>query len=447
MEQIKNKTEQLDLDRGTAAFSQTAVALSLKGRIRDVVTVDPAVGEARRDVYFADGLFAEPFAGPYDLDLAADDLLLLPGLIDAHAHLRDPGLEYRETIKTGTRSAVAGGFTGVASMPNTKPVADNAAVVTYICSKAKAEGYCKVYPIGAVSKGQAGSELAEIGLMKEAGIVAISDDGSPVSTAAMMEKAMVYAADFGLTVIDHCEDMTLAEGSMNEGYNSTRMGVKGIPSAAEDIIVARDLILAEYLKLPVHIAHVSTKGAVAMIRQAKSRGVQVTAETCPHYFALTDDACLGFNTYARVNPPLRQPEDVAAIIAGLADGTIDVIATDHAPHHADEKEVEFDRANNGFVGFETALALGYTYLVQPGHLSLLELVDKMTRQPARLFGLPTGSLKVGRPADFCLFDPTATWQVDRFRQASKAQNSPYQGVALQGLVKLTAVDGKVVFAL
>lgn len=417
----------------------------MNGRIRNAWVVDPVRGQSARDIYFKDGCFSAPYDGPFEVDLDAAGLTLFPGLVDAHVHLRDPGFEYREDIETGTRSAAHGGFTSIACMPNTNPVCDQASVVSYIINKAKAVGCVNVFPIGAVSKGLKGQELAEIGLMKEAGIVAVSDDGAPVSTADMMRKGMVYANDFGLTVINHCEDPSLAAGYMNEGANSTRMGVRGVPSAAEDIMVARDLILAEYLDLPVHLAHISTKGAVEMIRQAKARGVKVTCETCPHYFVLTDDACLGFNTYARVNPPLRRPEDVEAIIEGLKDGTLDIIATDHAPHHADEKDCEFDQANNGFIGFETAFALGYTYLVQPGHLTLNELSACMSQVPAAILKIGRGTLNEGAPADLMLADLNQSWTVDRFQMASRSANSPYHGMTLQGKIRATLVDGKVVF--
>lgn len=417
----------------------------MNGRIRNAWVVDPVKGQAARDIYFKDGRFSAAFDGPFEVDLDASGLTLFPGLVDAHVHLRDPGFEYREDIETGTQSAAHGGFTSIACMPNTNPVCDQASVVRYIIDKAKAVGCVNVFPIGAVSKGLKGQELAEIGLMKAAGIVAVSDDGAPVSTADMMRKGMVYAHDFGLTVINHCEDPSLAAGCMNEGANSTRMGVRGVPSAAEDIMVARDLILAEYLGLPVHLAHISTKGAVEMIRQAKARGVQVTCETCPHYFVLTDDACLGFNTYARVNPPLRRPDDVAAIIEGLKDGTLDMIATDHAPHHADEKDCEFDQANNGFIGFETAFALGYTYLVQPGHLTLEALAVRMSQAPAAMLKIGRGTLNEGAPADLMLADLNQSWTVDRFRMASRSANSPYHGMTLQGKIRATLVDGKVVF--
>ena len=266
-----------------------------------VILPGPTAEAEVKDVYFRDGLFCEPYDGPFEVEIDASGLTVFPGFVDPHTHLRDPGFEYREDIVSGTLSAAHGGFTSIACMPNTDPVCDNATVVNYILRKAKQSGYVNVFPIGAVTKGLKGQELAEIGLMKEAGIVAVSDDGSPVSTADMMRKGMEYATDFGLTVINHCEDPSLAHGYMNEGYNSTVMGVQGVPSAAEDIMVARDLVLSEYLGIKIHLAHISTKGAVEMIRQAKARGIQATCETCPHYFTLTDDACLGFNTLARVN--------------------------------------------------------------------------------------------------------------------------------------------------
>ena len=282
---------------------------------------------------------------------------VLPGFVDAHCHLRDPGYEYKEDIESGTASAAMGGFTSIACMPNTNPVIDNQAVINYIKNKAAQDGYVNVYPIGAITKGQKGEELAEIGEIKFAGAVAISDDGKPVANSSLMKKAMQYASMFDITVISHCEDLQLSdEGVMNEGFRSTVMGLKGIPSASEEIIVSRDLILAEYTKTPIHIAHVSTELSVDLIRHAKKRGVKVTAETCPHYFVLTEDACDGFNTLAKVNPPLRTQKDVDAIIKGLADGTIDIIATDHAPHHVDEKNVEFNIASSGMVGFETAFS-------------------------------------------------------------------------------------------
>ncbi len=377
--------------------------------------------------------------------LDATGLHVLPGLVDAHCHLRDPGQEYREDIRTGTRSAAAGGFTDIACMPNTKPVADDKTVIRYILDKAAREGIVRVHPIGAVTKGLEGIELAEMGIMKEAGIVAVSDDGRPVVSASVMMKAMTYAAQFGLRVISHCEDPDLSEGgAMNEGAVSTRLGLRGIPSAAEELMVSRELILAEHTGLPVHIAHVSTSLAVQLIREAKKRGVNVTAETCPHYFTLTEEACGKYDTDAKMNPPLRTQRDLDAVIEGLRDGTLDIIATDHAPHHADEKNVEFDKANNGIVGFETALALAVTYLVRPGILSLPDLVEKLSRAPAAMLGLPEKKMASGFPADLVLVDLNATWTVNRDALASKSHNTPYHGWTLHGMVKLTMVAGKIV---
>lgn len=377
--------------------------------------------------------------------LDAAGLHLLPGLVDAHCHLRDPGQEYREDIRTGTRSAAAGGFTDIACMPNTKPVADDKTVVRYIVEKAAREGVVRVHPIGSVTKGLEGVELSEMGTLKEAGIVAVSDDGRPIVSAAVMMKAITYAAQFGLRVISHCEDMDLADGgSMNEGAVSTRLGLRGIPTAAEELMVSRELVLAEYTGLPVHIAHVSTALAVQLIREAKKRGVHVSAETCPHYFTLTEEACEGYDTDAKMNPPLRTQRDLEAVIGGLRDGTLDMIATDHAPHHIDEKNVEFDKANNGIVGFETALPLALTHLVGPGLLSLPELVDRMSRAPAAMLGLPEKKVAAGFPADLVLVDLKAAWTVNRNTLASKGHNTPYHGWSLNGLVKLTMVAGTVV---
>jgi len=335
----------------------------------------------------------------------AKDKIVMPGLVDAHCHLRDPGLEYKEDIQSGTRSAALGGFTSIACMPNTIPVIDNKVVVSYVIAKAKEVGVVRVYPIGAISKGEKGEELAEMGLMKEAGAVAFSDDGKPVRSAGLMKKAMIYAASLGSPVISHCEDMDIAEdGVMNEGVVSTALGLKGIPAAAEEVMVAREVVLSEYLGVPVHIAHISTGLGVDIVRHAKARGVRVTAETCPHFFSITEEVCQEFNTLGKVNPPLRTACDVKEIIEGLKDGTIDVIATDHAPHHEDEKNVEFNLAANGMVGFETAFPLSYTNLVKPGHLDLHELVDRMSTRPAALLGIQGGIIKAGVPADITIAD-------------------------------------------
>jgi dihydroorotase len=370
---------------------------------------------------------------------------VLPGFVDAHCHLRDPGFEYKEDIETGTRSAAMGGFTSIACMPNTNPVVDNEAIIRYILSKAKQDGIVNVFPIGAISKGLKGEELAEIGELKFAGAVALSDDGKPVRNASLMKKALQYASMFDITVISHCEEPDLVdEGVMNEGYMSTVLGLKGIPSAAEEVMVSRDLILAEYTKAPIHIAHVSTALSVDLIRQAKKRGAKVTAETCPHYFSLTDEACDGFNTLAKVNPPLRTQKDVEAVIEGLRDGTIDIIATDHAPHHPDEKNVEFNIAANGMVGFETAFPLAVTYLVKPGVLTMKQLVEKMCVNPSSLLSINKGVIDVGRAADLVIVDIDSDYLVDISEFQSKSKNSPFNGFKLKGEVCYTIVDGNIV---
>ncbi len=374
--------------------------------------------------------------------IEAEGMYVIPGLIDAHCHLRDPGQEYKEDIETGTRSAAKGGFTSVACMPNTSPVLDNEAMIKYVINKAKADGMVNVYPIGALSKGLKGEELSEIGELKFAGAVALSDDGRPVNNSSLMKKAMQYASMFDITIISHCEDLELVdEGLMNEGYYSSILGLKGNPAPAEEVMIARDLILAEYTRATVHIAHVSTELGVDLIRNAKRRGVSVTAETCPHYFSLTDMACEGFNTNAKVNPPLRTQKDVDAIIEGLKDGTIDIISTDHAPHHLDEKNVEFKQAANGMVGFETAFPLAITCLVKPGHLSLKQLVSKMCVNPAKMLGLNKGTIEVGFSADLMIFHIDEKFTVDTTRLESKSKNSPFNGYELYGQPQYTIVGG------
>jgi len=409
----------------------------INGRIMGV----PDVGE----LFIEDGFFVAGLSKEADRIIDVKGAAILPGLIDAHCHLRDPGYEYREDIVSGTKSAAKGGFTSVCPMPNTRPVCDNASVVRSIITKAKNEGYAHVFPIGAASKGLAGKELAEFGLMKEEGVVGISDDGRPIGTPDMLKKVMQYASDFALPVLNHCEELSLSDGVMNEGAVSTQLGLRGIPTAAEDIMIGRDIIMAEYLNLPIHICHVSTKGGVRMIREAKARGVKVTAETCPHYFVLTEDACLGFDTNAKMNPPLRMEDDRLAIIEGLKDKTIDMIVTDHAPHHSDEKDLEFSLANNGIVGFETAFALGYTYLVRPGHLTLADLVACMSENPSRLFSLERASLEPGAPADAAVFDLDSSFVFDKEKMLSKARNTPFHGYTLYGNTLLTIAGGKITY--
>lgn len=377
----------------------------------------------------------------------ADGMLVFPGLIDMHVHLREPGREDCETIASGTEAAAAGGFTAVACMPNTTPPIDNQESVLFV--KQRAHG-CKarVYPIGAISKGRAGQELAEIGEMVRTGAVAISDDGSPVNDAGMMRRAMEYAGMFGIPVVSHAEDMSLSgRGVMNEGFESTRLGMVGIPPFSEEICISRDITLCKYIGTPVHIAHVSTAGAVDLIRRAKSEGVNVTGEATPHHFTLTD-AEIGkeFNTNLKMNPPLRTQGDVDAVIEGLVDGTIDVIASDHAPHAPEDKEVEFDQAPNGIIGLETLVGLVGTFLVKTGKLTWNDVARKLSANPARIMRLPGGDLQAGGLADITILNPKSTWtvRVDKFRSISR--NSPYDGWKLNGRVKYTIVEGELTFS-
>ena len=371
--------------------------------------------------------------------------LVCPGLIDMHVHLREPGYEAKETIATGTAAAARGGFTAVACMPNTDPVNDNAAVVRFIYDRAAAEGVVKVYPIAAVTKGSKGKELTEMADLKSAGAVAVSDDGLPVSDAGVMRRAMQYAGMLGLPVIPHCEDKSLAAGGvMHEGCVSTELGLPGIPAAAEEVMVARDIILAENTGCQLHIAHISTARSVDMVRRAKKRGVKVTCEVTPHHFTLTDRAVIGYHTATKVNPPLRTDADVAAIKEGLADGTIDVIATDHAPHTAEEKAVEYQYAPFGLVGLETAVGLVFTELVATGILTAAQAVAKMSINPAKILSLQGGMLTVGAPADITVIDTELTEKVDPAQFAGKAKNTPFAGKTLKGLPVMTIVDGKIV---
>ena len=372
--------------------------------------------------------------------------VVAPGLIDLHVHFREPGQEDLETVATGAMAAAAGGFTTVCAMPNTDPVTDNQAAVGFVVRQSIRAGRARVRPIGAISLGQKGQQLAEFGEMVGAGAVAVSDDGKPVVSSHLMRTALEYAQVFGIPVADHCEDPTLsAGGSMHEGIVSTRLGLKGIPAAAEEIMVARDILLSELTGGHVHLCHMSTRGSVELIRRAKDKGLRVTAEATPHHFTLTHERVEGYDTNAKMNPPLREQDDKEAIRQALKDGTIDVIATDHAPHHYDAKEREFDEAPNGIIGLETSLGLGIAELVESGLMGLSELIDLMSTRPARVFKLPGGTLATGAPADLVVFDPAARWTVSASAFHSKSRNTPFGGRELPGKVMLTVVDGRIVF--
>lgn len=418
--------------------------------IKNGHVIDPSQGlDEKLDILVAEGRIKEigkKLTAPKGAEVIdAKGLLVTPGLIDMHVHLRDPGLEYKEDIATGTRAAAAGGFTSVACMPNTKPVNDNKAVTSYIIAKAQAEGLVNVLPVGAITQGLKGENLAEMGDLKEAGCVAVSDDGKPVSNPELMRRALEYAKGMEITLISHSEDLGLAaEGQMNDGFTATELGLKGIPWVAEDAATARDVFLAEFTGSPIHIAHVSTKGAVHIIREAKARGVKVTCETAPHYFTLTEDAVRGYETNAKMNPPLRTPEDVKAVRQGLADGAIDAVATDHAPHHLDEKDVEYTLASNDIIGLETSLPLSLG-LVAEKILSMQQLVEKMSFNPARILGIDRGTLAQGTVADITLIDPDADWVVDADKLESKSKNSPFLGKKMKGRAAYTIVGGKVIY--
>jgi dihydroorotase len=373
----------------------------------------------------------------------ASGCIVIPGLVDMHTHLREPGFEYKETIMTGTLSALKGGFTSICCMPNTNPVNDTIAVTEFIIEKALKEGACNVYPIGAITKGQKGKELTEIGNMKKTGCIAFSDDGKPVTNSLIMRRALEYSKIFDVPIISHCEDLRLSEGGvMNEGFISTILGLKGIPKAAEEIMVARDIALCELTGGRLHIAHVSTEGSVKLIKDAKTRGINVTSETCPHYFSLTDESLKSYSTNLKVNPPLRTEKDVEAIKQGLKDGTIDIIATDHAPHHVDDKNKEFDTAAFGISGLETAFALGFQ-LVEQGVLNLKQLIMRMSLTPSKIIGIRKGTLVVGADADIAIINPEKTFKVDSSNFLSKGKNTPFDGWHLKGTVEKTICRGKV----
>ncbi|MBQ8322483.1 MAG: dihydroorotase [Clostridia bacterium] len=383
-----------------------------------------------------------PANGSEEIDAAGKHVF--PGLIDMHVHLRDPGYEYKEDIESGSKAAVKGGFTQICCMPNTNPIMDNKVVVSYVKHKAREVGLCKVHPIGAITKGEKGEQLADIGEMKKAGAVAISDDGVSVKSSRLMRLAMEYASGFDIKCLCHCEDKELVDGGVvNEGLSSTVAGLKGIPRAAEDIMIARDIALAESLDVPVHICHVSTHSGVRLIRDAKKAGVKVTAETCPHYFAVTDELVTGFDTNTKVNPPIREEIDKQAILTGLKDGTLDCIVTDHAPHHINDKNVEYNTAAFGISGIETSFGFAITYLYKTGVLTLPQIAEKMSAAPAKILGLDGGELKEGGVADLTIADLDESFVIDPAKFVSKGKNNPFGGYKLDGVVKYTIVDGEV----
>jgi dihydroorotase len=415
--------------------------------------IDPGRGvDAEADVILKDGVVARSgkgIASGVSGDVRVIDVRgkwVLAGLIDLHTHLREPGHEYKEDIATGTRAAAAGGFTAVCAMPNTNPPNDTRAVTELIVRRAREVGAVRVYPVGAISKGLAGETLAEMGELKDAGCVAVSDDGRPIMNAELMRRAMEYARTFGLTIVQHCEDLSLSHGgAMNEGLVSTRAGIRAQPASAESAMVARDIELCALTGARYHVAHISSADSVRLVREAKRRGLPVTCEVTPHHLTLTDDACASYDTFAKCNPPLRAAADVAAVREALADGTIDAVATDHAPHSPVEKDVEFEEAAFGMIGLETALPL-LLELVRSGALTPAALVTRMSTAPAAVFGLPGGTLADGAPADVTVIDPDATWTCDAGALRSRSRNTPFSGRSLRGRAALTVVGGTIAYS-
>ncbi len=404
----------------------------IDGEILDILLSDGVISAVESDIQVDAATIID-----------ANGLCAAPGLVDIHVHLRDPGFTHKEDMISGCLAAAAGGVTSIAAMPNTKPVTDCPEIIQYVLEKAKNTGV-HVYPIAAVTKAQQGSELCGFEELRAAGAAAFSDDGRPVEKAAMMLAAMKAADKVGAPIISHCEDMSFAHGIINEGEASKKLGVAGIPNAAETVQAAREAALSLTSGLPVHIAHVSAAQTVAVIRDAKRRGAKITAETCPHYFSLDESLTLSRDADYRMNPPLRTKKDIEAVIDGLRDGTIDAIVTDHAPHTKEEKS-DFEKAPNGVVGLETSLAAGITFLVRPGHLLLEELIEKMTIAPARILGINAGTLNVGAPADIVLFNPDESYILDPAKLHSKSYNTPFKGMTLYGVVKYTISSGKIIY--
>ena len=415
--------------------------------------IDPGTGkDGELDVLVEDGRLAKidrniPPDGVEVIELGKG-WIVAPGLVDIHVHLREPGQEHKETIASGAAAAVAGGFTGIACMPNTDPVNDHAGITQFIIKKAADANLARVYPIGAVSLGSRGEQLAELGEQKSAGCVAFSDDGRPVATALLMRRALEYAGMLGVPIVDHCEDPSLkGDGVAHEGFHASALGLRGIPGVAESLMVERDVSLAELTGAHVHICHMSARQSLRAVRAGKERGVRVTCEVAPHHFTLTDEALDGaikYDTNLKMNPPLREAADRDAMLEGIADGTVDAIATDHAPHHADEKMVEFDRAPFGITGLETAVPLVFDRLVHAGRISLKRAIELLSTNPARVLNLPGGSLAAGAPADIVVIDPERRVTIDAGRHVSKSKNTPFHGWELRGAVAYTLVGGRIV---
>ncbi|HSE31692.1 MAG TPA: dihydroorotase [Pyrinomonadaceae bacterium] len=423
----------------------------MKLLIANGYVIDPATEtNAGRNLLIEDGRVvdvinrSEPVSEDATL-IDATGLIVAPGFIDLHVHLREPGQEYKETIATGAAAAVVGGWASICAMPNTDPVNDNPAVTRFVIEKGQAAQLANVFPIGAITKGSAGKELAEMGEMKTAGIVAVSDDGRPVPTPGIMRRALEYASGFDLTVVDHCQDPSLSAGGvMHEGRWSLILGLRGIPAAAEEMDAVRDCVLARLTGARVHLAHVSTIGAIEAVRRAKDAGLNVTCEVTPHHWTLTDEAVAEYDTNTKMNPPLRSEEHVAAILEAMADGTIDAIATDHAPHHLDEKALEFDQAPFGITGLETAVGLAFD-LVQRGTISLERVVEMCATNPAKIFSLKDrGTFKAGAHADVTILDPQLQWVFDATKSKSKSRNTPFDGRTMQGAAVATIVGGRLV---